>query len=104
MSLRLSEGEGIFVAVAHRSFRFVRVCAYLFVFCSAYLSSHSVLVWNLHMAKRPEYAFNCQSGIHTALFHPAHPKLIVGGCENGQLVSCALREAEGFGAPACVSG
>jgi len=54
----------------------------------------SVLVWNLHMSKRPEYSFSCQSGIHTALFHPAHPKLIVGGCENGQLVIWDMRTSK----------
>jgi dynein intermediate chain len=52
----------------------------------------SVLVWNLHMAKRPEYHFTCQSAIHTAQFHPAHPKLIVGGCENGQLLIWDMRQ------------
>ena len=52
----------------------------------------SVLVWNMHMAKRPEYNFTCQSAIHTAQFHPAHPKLIVGGCENGQLLIWDMRQ------------
>lgn len=45
------------------------------------------------MQKRPEFMFSCQSSIHTALFHPAHPKLIVGGCENGQLVIWDIRVA-----------
>jgi dynein intermediate chain len=54
----------------------------------------SVLVWNLHMAKRPEYSFTCQSAIHTAQFHPAHPKLLVGGCENGQLLIWDMRTSK----------
>jgi WD40 repeat protein len=54
----------------------------------------SVLVWNLHMSKRPEFAFTSQSGVHTAQFHPAHPKLVVGACENGQLVIWDMRTSK----------
>jgi len=53
-----------------------------------------VLVWNLNMSRRAEFVFQCQSAVHKAMFHPAHPKLVVGACENGQLVIWDMRTAK----------
>ena len=51
-----------------------------------------VLVWNLNLPTRPEFHFYCQSPVLTAMFHPLHPKLIVGGTYSGQLVLWDTRE------------
>jgi len=46
----------------------------------------TVLVWNMHMPNRPEYSFVSNSAVLVAQFHPSNPKLIVGGCQSGQVV------------------
>lgn len=51
-----------------------------------------VLVWSLHMPKRPEYYFYCQSAVLVAQFHPSDPKLILGATHSGQVVIWDTRE------------
>ncbi|KAI8850313.1 WD40-repeat-containing domain protein [Chytridium lagenaria] len=45
-----------------------------------------VLVWNLHLADRPEFVFHSQSDVMTARFSEFHPNLIIGGTYSGQIV------------------
>ncbi|TPX38502.1 hypothetical protein SeMB42_g06702 [Synchytrium endobioticum] len=45
-----------------------------------------VLVWNLHLADRPEFIFNAQSEVTAAMFSDFHQNLIVGGTYTGQIV------------------
>lgn len=52
----------------------------------------TVLVWNTHMANRPEYSFSCNSAVLSAKFHPTNPKLILGACQSGQIVIWDMRE------------
>mmetsp|Transcript_15359 Transcript_15359/g.30191 ORF Transcript_15359/g.30191 Transcript_15359/m.30191 type:complete len:592 (+) Transcript_15359:33-1808(+) len=52
----------------------------------------TVLVWNLHMANRPEYYFTCNSAVLNAQFHPSNPKLVVASCASGQIVIWDTRE------------
>lgn len=52
----------------------------------------TVLVWNLHMANRPEYYFTCNSAVLNAQFHPSNPKLILASCTSGQIVMWDTRE------------
>eukprot|EP00920_Eleutheroschizon_duboscqi_P036615 GHVT01088121.1.p1 GENE.GHVT01088121.1~~GHVT01088121.1.p1 ORF type:complete len:507 (+),score=105.61 GHVT01088121.1:997-2517(+) len=51
-----------------------------------------VLVWNVAMTQRPEFLFSTQSSVCCALFHPFHPKVIVGGTYTGSIVQWDLRE------------
>ncbi|KXS13615.1 WD40 repeat-like protein [Gonapodya prolifera JEL478] len=43
-------------------------------------------VWNMHVPARPEFVFQCQSDITSAIFSPHHPTLIVAGTYSGQVV------------------
>jgi len=52
----------------------------------------TVLVWNTHMANRPEYYFTCNSTVLNAQFHPSNPKLIIASCTSGQIVMWDTRE------------
>lgn len=52
----------------------------------------TVLIWNMHMPSTPEQYFSCNSAVLTAQFHPSNPKLIVGGCQSGQVVIWDMRE------------
>ncbi|TPX32838.1 hypothetical protein SmJEL517_g04142 [Synchytrium microbalum] len=45
-----------------------------------------VLVWNLHLAERPEFIFHAQSDVTSAIFSEFHQNLIVGGTSTGQIV------------------
>ncbi|KAJ3216329.1 hypothetical protein HDU67_009680 [Dinochytrium kinnereticum] len=45
-----------------------------------------VLVWNLHLAERPEFVFQAQSDVMTAKFSEFHPNLIIGGTYSGQIL------------------
>ncbi|OAJ35891.1 hypothetical protein BDEG_20120 [Batrachochytrium dendrobatidis JEL423] len=45
-----------------------------------------VLLWNLHMAGRPEFSLQAQSDVMTAKFSPFHHNLVVGGTYSGQIV------------------
>lgn len=52
----------------------------------------TVLVWSTQRPQCPEYVFTCQSSVMTAVFHPANPKLIVGGTRSGMVVLWDTRE------------
>ena len=53
---------------------------------SAAVQQGCVLVWNVHLSSRPEYAFTCDSSILCAAFHPTQPKLLLGASASGQLL------------------
>ena len=48
-------------------------------------------VWSLHMPHRPEHLFTSASAVSAVKFHPAAHHLVVGGCENGQLMLWDMR-------------
>ncbi len=45
-----------------------------------------VLLWSLAMRKKPEFIFNCQTEITSAVFHKFNPKLIIGASYTGQIL------------------
>lgn len=45
-----------------------------------------VLVWNLHLADRPEFIFYAQTDVLSICFSPFHPNLIIGGTYTGQIL------------------
>ena len=59
--------------------------------CAAYTKSQAaphasaglLNVWNLHLKGRPEYSLTATSDLLSALFHPHHPSLILGGTYSG---------------------
>lgn len=61
--------------------------------CTAYTKSQKsphtppglLNVWNMHLKGRPEYSLHATSDLLSALFHPYHPSLILGGTYSGQL-------------------
>jgi dynein intermediate chain len=45
-----------------------------------------VLVWNMHLADRPEFIFHAQTDVLSVCFSPFHPNLVVGGTYSGQIL------------------
>jgi dynein intermediate chain len=45
-----------------------------------------VLVWNVHLADRPEFTFHAQTDVLSVCFSPFHPNLIIGGTYSGQIL------------------
>lgn len=45
-----------------------------------------VLVWNLHLADRPEFVFHAQTDVLSVCFSPFHPNLVIGGTYSGQIL------------------
>eukprot|EP00158_Paraphelidium_tribonemae_P004104 Partr_v1_DN26574_c0_g1_i1_m3643 putative intermediate chain len=49
-------------------------------------SQGSVLVWNMALPSRPEFVFESQSPVATAIFCDSQPAYIFGGCQSGQIL------------------
>ncbi|UZJ54845.1 hypothetical protein CBS101457_004165 [Exobasidium rhododendri] len=45
-----------------------------------------VLVWNIHLADRPEFVFHAQTDVLSTCFSPFHPNLVIGGTYSGQIL------------------
>lgn len=45
-----------------------------------------VLVWNIHLLDRPEFVFEAQTDVLSAVFSPFHPNLVIGGTYSGQIL------------------
>lgn len=45
-----------------------------------------VLVWNMHLADRPEFIFHAQTDVLSVCFSPFHPNLVIGGTYSGQIL------------------
>lgn len=45
-----------------------------------------VLVWNVHLADRPEFTFHAQTDVLSVCFSPFHPNLVIGGTYSGQIL------------------
>lgn len=45
-----------------------------------------VLVWNMHLAERPEFVFDAQTDVLSVVFSPFHPNLVIGGTYSGQIL------------------
>lgn len=53
---------------------------------SSDVSDGLVLVWNLHLADRPEFVFHAQTDVLSISFSPFHPNLVIGGTYSGQIL------------------
>ena len=49
-------------------------------------SNGLIHLWSLALRKTPEFTFNCQTEITSAIFHKFNPKLVIGGTYTGQLL------------------
>lgn len=45
-----------------------------------------VLVWNMHLADRPEFVFHAQNDVLSVCFSPFQPNLVIGGTYSGQIL------------------
>jgi dynein intermediate chain, cytosolic len=45
-----------------------------------------VLVWNMHLADRPEFIFHAQNDVLSVCFSPFQPNLVIGGTYSGQIL------------------
>jgi len=57
------------------------------------------LIWNVHMASRPEYTFTATSDLLCAQFSPYHPNIVLGGTYSGQVCMWDIRQRSNDGAP-----
>ncbi len=53
-----------------------------------------VCIWSKDMHSRPEMKFSSVSAVLVSLFHPSEPKLIIGGCYNGQIVLWDMKSSK----------